>query len=1130
MNTIRYTTSLFLLLAGILKAAPPLRFERHQEAGGPSGFVARGPGYAALLTPAGAEVRVGDGSFRLELERANLAARWEAQRPLPGKSHYFMGNDPRQWQLGVTGFGRVCLRGVYTGIDLAYYGNRQQLEMDLEVAPGADPSRAVFRIPTAQRLEVDAAGDLVIHLSKTTVRFHRPVAYQRTQSERIPVRWRLVGPKRAGFRLGKWDRSRPLVIDPVMSYSTYLGGASVDIATGIAVDGLRNSYITGVTSSFNFPLAVAAQNGSRGSRDIFISKLSANGDVLLYSTYLGGNSDDGATAIAVDPQGNAYITGWTSSSNFPVFNPAQKALAGTRTGTIAPSDIGACRFSCDAFVVKLNPQGLLLYSTFLGGAVNDMGTGIAVDSAGRAYVAGWTSSADFPTARAVQPQLSGALDAFVARLSASGGAIEFASFLGGSLADWANGIAVDGSQGVYLTGRTNSTDFPLTAALQAKPGGGGDAFVTKLDLSTFKTVYSTYLGGGGTDSGNGIAVAANGSATVTGETLSTDFPATPGAFQAKSTKSAWARSSDAGGAWKTTAAGLANVSIFDIAIDPSSAAVIYAATSGGIFKSADGGETWNAAIGLPAGATNCVIVDPVSPSTVYACTTGSVFKSTDGGQSWASAKAGLPNAAVEALALDPSQTSTLYAGTEAGLFISSNAADSWRSTAVDRFYDVKSIAVDPVNPALVYATVSEFDYIFGDFLQDSVLRSEDAGRTWNDAVNNGIRGTGTTHIIVDVNHPGTLFLGTGIGVFRSVDGAGTWQQVSGIDDQTWALAVAPAQDRAAPSTVYAGTGSGLFKSADGGDTWTPINNGLAMRFINALAVNAANPSVVFAGGDLGSAAFVARLSASGAALEYATYLGSDGDDVGLAVAVDASGSATVVGRTDSGAFPTASPLQAMPRAGTDAFVARIKGDGSGLSFGTYLGGTRYDEARAVALDSASQIYVAGYSSSVDFPLTVPLQPNAGDRGQFGDTFVAKIVINEGDPNAPPLPAPRAVAPVNNAGVAQNDPKSGCPADAQRGAGSLIHFQWTAPDPARVRGYELVARHRGATIPILDTILQRVTSYDYSSCGFVADPNLDGWEWRVRALAEVGPDSDWSDIATFRFLPCRLADGRACFAP
>ncbi len=333
----------------------------------------------------------------------------------------------------------------------------------------------------------------------------------------------LNGKREVTFRIGKYDARKPLVIDPVLSYSTYLGGSSFDRAHAIAVDGDGNAYVTGRAESIDFPTANAFQPACGGAPgpcmgDAFVTKLNADGSALVYSTYLGGYSSDEGTAIAVDSGGSAYIAGYTTSLDFPTVNPLQPGLRGYM----------------NAFVSKLSPDGSsLLYSTYLGGTDGDLARGIAVDTGANAYITGQTSSRDFPTANALQPACGGPPgpclgDAFVTKLNADGSALVYSTYLGGTAFDGGNGIAVDAAGNAFVTGRTDSADFPTANALQPAcgeaPGRCSDAFVTKLNRDGSALVYSTYLGGSNTDVAHGIAVDAAGNAYVTGETFSFDFP------------------------------------------------------------------------------------------------------------------------------------------------------------------------------------------------------------------------------------------------------------------------------------------------------------------------------------------------------------------------------------------------------------------------------------------------------------------------------------------------------------------------------------------------------------------------------------------------------------------------------
>ncbi len=479
--------------------------------------------------------------LRMKLLKANPAARARGLDELPGKSNYFLGNDPARWRTNVTNYAKVTYQAVYRGVDLVYYGNQQRLEYDFVVEPGADPGAITMRIvgkgtygpperrEQDERLHINAEGDLVVETAAGEVRFHKPVVYQQASAagprgpdsesrilkRSIGGRYLLKGKHEVGFEVGTYDRTRPLVIDPVLSYSTYLGGSRSDFGTGIAVDSSGNAYVTGYTFSLDFPTENPSQVYA-GSSDAFVTKLNPSGSALVYSTYLGGRGDDLGAAVAVDSSGNAYLTGATDSLDFPTQNAFQSTNAG---GT-------------DAFVSKLDPSGALSYSTYLGGSFTDVGQGIAVDGSGSAYVAGSTISVDFPTQNALQSANGGGYDAFITKLSPSGTALVYSTYLGGS-ADENNpflsdvntaGIAVDSVGNAYVAGYTPSNDFPTQNPFQAKNHGFINAFVSKLNASGSALIYSTYLGGHGDDFGHAIAVDNAGNTYVTGSANSSDFP------------------------------------------------------------------------------------------------------------------------------------------------------------------------------------------------------------------------------------------------------------------------------------------------------------------------------------------------------------------------------------------------------------------------------------------------------------------------------------------------------------------------------------------------------------------------------------------------------------------------------
>lgn len=458
-----------------------------------------------------------DAALQMRFAGARPDASVAGEDLLATKSHYLIGADPRAWHIGVPHFARVRYREIYPRTDAVFAVEGSATEYRFELAAGADPRRIDLAFDGASRIDVDRDGALVLRTPRGEIRHGKPVAYYADTRRTIVARYVVHGARDVRIELDRYDRRRPIVIDPVVVfYSTYLGGTGSDKALGLAVDAAGSAYVAGLTGSIDFPTANAAQPASGGATDAFVARLDASGTGLIYATYLGGSGIDAASAIAIDAAGNAYVAGYTASPDFPVIPSALQAVAGG----------GAY----DAFVVKLAADGTPLYATYLGGSGLDQANAIAVDAAGRAYVAGVTCSGDFPVANAFQPQLDGvpigcfaAADAFVAKLDASGAALVYSTYFGGSGADEANAIAVDGQGRAAITGGTRSTDFPTLGVPVSAYAGSSDAFVARFDAAG-GIDYSTYAGGADDDEGDGIAVDAAGALYVAGTTRSTDFP------------------------------------------------------------------------------------------------------------------------------------------------------------------------------------------------------------------------------------------------------------------------------------------------------------------------------------------------------------------------------------------------------------------------------------------------------------------------------------------------------------------------------------------------------------------------------------------------------------------------------
>jgi len=451
---------------------------------------------------------------------------------LAGQSHYFIGDDRQQWRTHIRHYRKVRYERVYPGVDLVYYGKQGQLEYDFAVMPGADPRAIKLSFTGASEVHLGAEGELLLSVGDNKIRQLRPVIYQEVEGVRKEIAggYRIEGQADVSFEVDQYDVTRPLVIDPVLLYATYLGGSGDDLGLGIAVDDDGSAYVAGTTTSLNFPTTPAIfQPANAGSQDVFVTKLNRSGTELIYSTYLGGSGNEAtvsAVGLAVDKNGNAYVTGNTTSSDFPTTPGAfQSAFAG------GPSDT-----PLDTFVTKLNHTGTaLIYSTYLGGSDGfDVGFAITVDDTGNAYVTGPTNSTNFPTTPgAFQPAFAGGFaDTFVTKLNRRGTALVYSTYLGGSSSfDSGRDIAVDDTGNAYVLGDTGSSDFPTTpgAFQPAFAGGFADTFVTKLNGTGTALVYSTYLGGNGTDftNVNTLAVDEKGNAYAAGQTDSPNFPTTP---------------------------------------------------------------------------------------------------------------------------------------------------------------------------------------------------------------------------------------------------------------------------------------------------------------------------------------------------------------------------------------------------------------------------------------------------------------------------------------------------------------------------------------------------------------------------------------------------------------------------
>lgn len=945
-----------------------MSFERNQgQTDRQVKFLARGRGYDLFLTSAEVVLTLrNDSVLRLSMVGANRALSIEGEDELPGKINYLIGDKPEQWHTNIPTYKKVRYREIYPGVDVVYYGNQRQLEYDFIVAAGRDPGVVKFKLAGADRINVDESGDLRLTVKDSEVRLHKPFIYQLTETgERSEVKGEyVVKGKEIGFKVRGFDSQKPLVIDPILSYATLLGASGEDSGNGIAVDTQGNAYVTGATTSATFPTIGPPGSQQPPPGTAFVTKINATGTTLLYSTYL-GFSGTVATAIAVDSSGNAHVTGST------------------------PADV---------FVDKLNSSGSdLLFSMRYGGSGDERANAIALDSNGNIYVAGQTNSSNFPTVNAIKsafaPSETCGQDGFVTKLNPTTPiAFVFSTYLGGNECDRANAVATDAAGNVYVTGQTESNDFPVANAFQSSTGSplGIDAFATKLSTSG-SLIYSTYLGGNGEDTGHAIAVDTANNAYITGNTTSSNYPTAnaiqttigPGfggdAFVTKlnSAGSSLVYSTYLGGSTLDTGRGIAVDTTGNAYITGSTFSVDFPIVAGALrtrsplFKSTDGGANWNNdTFGFKDFTVQDLAINPVQPSILYAATSRGVFKSTNSGRTWSASNNGLLSVSITRVVIDPATPSRIYAvalgpdSANRGVYRSVDNGNTWTRTSngiSNSNTTILGLAIDPVNPAILYAG------LFG----RGIYKSTNGADSWT-LVGNPTVGN-SNFIAVDPFNHNTVYAtdsaSEGGGIFKSLDAGITWERIgfSQVGADGTFVAVSPLT----PGLVYATTDTGLFKSVDGGtnwtrlriqagrvvfdpvnpstiylfdffeqlvkstdngETWGPVNKGLNTISANTLAIDRTNPSILYVGSSNG---------------------------------------------TDS-----------------DAFVTKINPSGSALVYSTCLGGATnfgLDEAAAIAIDSTGSAYITGKTNAFDF-MTTPdvFQPvNLGAT----DVFIAKLATS-----------------------------------------------------------------------------------------------------------------------------------------
>lgn len=946
----------------------PLRFEA--ENGSPSGFAARGAGYAVSLSAGGASLLLRDGSvgapqlLTMTLAGANAHAAAVTGSQLAGVSNYMIGNDRSRWMTGVRGYADVRYQGVYPGIDVVYYGNQQQLEFDFVVAPGASVKAIALAFDGAAGVSVDREGDLVIATSGGRLVQHRPEIYQDDRGNRRPIHGGYVV-ERSGkvrFRVDQYDHRLPLVIDPTLSYMTYLGGAKHDRIRGVAIDSAGNAIVAGETFSPDFPGANGAQP-LPNLPSLFVTKLAPAGDAVLYTTFFG---PAGVSGVAVDDAGNAYVAGNTSWSQVPF---------GT---SIGPMGTAINRINM-MFVAKFDTAGALVYSTRIGGSGDEYLNALAVDRAGRAHIAGDTFSGDFPLVHPWQDSLGG-----------------YAVFRTTDGATWS------GVKGGLRVSGVNAFAFDATQP--------GNVYAGSLKEGVFKTI----------DDGTTWTRAAVPAQAIKAVAVQN------GALFAAGEHGLY-RSRDHGDTW-TNVSPYEAVTAVAVTGESPSALYIGMGWSANVLRSVDGGDTWS-----DTGLAGPVQMLAASGSTVYAVANNALYISTSG-QSWVKVSGSPldePFAQPTALAVDPVNPQVAYLGTAEGLFSTTSGGASWTPTFQGFTFYVSAIGIAPSDPSTVVFTGSL-----------GTVVTHDRGQTWvledlkANAISIAFDPLDARHIYVGGYQSADAFIAT-----LTADGSSleysTYLGGSG-HEQAWGLAVDANGNRyvtgdtfskdlptvRAIRPTFGGSWDAFVTkiSPDGTPVYLTYLGGSGATYFARVAADAngrayvtgetlatnfpvANAAQPVHGGGFYDA-FVTALNEDGSAFVYSTYLGGNGWDVDSSgsitpvIAVTPSGEVFVAGSTQSTNFPVTADAWHRSHAGgvTDVFLSHFDAAGA-LRYSTYLGGTGQDYAGTIAVDSTGAVVIAGYADSADWTTRSAVQPAYGGSD---DGFVVRV---SADPSPPDTIAP-----------------------------------------------------------------------------------------------------------------------------
>ncbi len=1016
----------------------PLAFE--QQDGARETFLARGHGYAVSLHRGDARIgvllRQGE-PLPITLEFAGARAVSALPGPeLPAKINYIEGSDRRQWRMGLTTWARVRYPNIYPGIDVVYYGNQQQLEFDLVLKPGANPGAIRMKVTGGAKLRLDSDGALEVDiLGSDPLRFEVPKIYQQLgeMKRSISGRYLIVRANEVGFDVDTYDRTRPLIIDPTITYSKLLGSGESTVGKTIAVDPSGNVLIAGYTVASDLSTRTDAYPSGHPGRVVgFVTKTNAAGTALIYSAYLGGSDNSYFNHVAVDSFGNAWVTGYTYASDFPTLNAIQSARAG----------------DSDAIVVKLSPTGVLQFASYLGGAGNDSGSGIAVDAYDNAYLTGYTEGGFPTTAAAAVPPLSSD-KAFVIKVSPTG-SLQYSTLLGGSGYDSGTAVAVDQSGNAYVTGYSYSTAFAAAPLGGAQPTnhGTGDAFVAKLDPTGNKLVYFTFIGGNGFDAGEAIAVDLSGNAYIGGRTSSMTL-ATPNAAQPslKGATNGFVAKLNAAGSnieYFTYLGGSRQDFVYGLDIDAAGAVYVVGSSTSAdlptvsatpavprrpaiqLLHSTNSGESWSS---LRTGISDPladISINSSNSSTVALAQSG-VYRSAENGGSWTLQFAGIFSSDSASLSRSSTAPAILYATDGTALYQSLDDGVTWKGQGKTPL-QILGIMADPLAGDTVYAFGSTAPYI---------IKSTDGGVTWS-AAGSGLPAAPVW--AMTATSDGTLYAGTpGHGIYRSNNQGVSWTAANTGLPQT---RVSRHSLSASGATVYFADGS-IYMSSDGGHNWAKKGD-----HIGALTVTASahNPSVIYVVTTSGNV----QVSADG---------GSTWD---RSVAALLPGPSSSCARIVVDAVNTAQSF-IIPCVYPRAFVSKLNTTGSSLSWSTYLGSDIASGAYGVAA-TGEGLVVAGYTTEEEvLPDSSALRTN---------TFRALLTsLSDGVSNTSRDGVSPSVKPsLTVAALKSNLPEIGTPVQASQSTA----LQLVTVTPCRVMdtrnangplGGPFIAGNTSRTIPI-----------------------------------------------------------------